>query len=60
MWVELTLTGPDPSAMCNLGGANRLSNMPDHSASWHSGLGTHINCTTLCSVITQCRQDMLC
>ena len=47
LWVELTLPGPDPSAICNLGGTNRLSNTPDHSVSWHSGLGTHINCITL-------------
>ena len=38
----VNIPGPDPSASCNLGRTNRLSNTPDHSVLWHSGLGTHI------------------
>ena len=61
LWVELTFPGPDPSAIFILGGTKqRLSNTPDHSVSWHSGLGTHISCTTLWSVVTQGRQDICC
>ena len=51
--MEATLPGPDPSAIFILGGTNRLINTSDQSVPWHSGLGTHINCTTLRSVITQ-------